>query len=174
MKILIWGFSLPLISFLLHFLIWKVRRPYKQTRALVLIFYGTFFLWVLIIVGVVAENTEFIKYIPNNLASYAHIFLLFNFLTFVYIGFYSLLEADSPSLLIVKAIKEAGEIGIEKNKLYHSLGDDVLVKPRMHDLLRDNMANLRGSKYIITSKGRAMVRILQCHRNLAGIERKGG
>jgi hypothetical protein len=174
MKILAWGLSLPFFAFLLHLVIWKVRLPYKQTRALTLIFYGTFLVWVLFAVRALTQNTEFSQYIPSSLAEYVHIFFLFNFLTFVYIGFYTLLEVDSPSLLIVRTIRDGGELGVEKAVLHQSLGDEVLVIPRVQDLLRDNMAILKEGKHIITPKGSAMIRFLQYHRKLIGIDQKGG
>ena len=174
MKILIWGIFLPFFAFLLHLVVWRIRLPYKQTRTLVLIFYGIFLVWVLSSRVALALNVGLSQYFPDALAGYAHIFLLFNFLTFVYIGFYCLLEVDSPSLLIVRTIRDAGNLGVEKTELYRLLGDDILVKPRMQDLIRDNMAILHNGKYIITPKGSAMVRFLLFHRKLIGVDQKGG
>jgi hypothetical protein len=94
--------------------------------------------------------------------------------TLVYIGGYTLLEADSPSLLIIDRIHKAGSEGLEKNSLYTSLDDNILVTPRVNDLLRDKMSVLVNGRYKITRKGAFMVQVLLFHRKLMKVNHKGG
>ena len=111
-------------------------------------------------------DSELGEYLPSRLSEYMHIFIYFCVTTFVYIGGYTLLEADSPSLLIIDRIHSAGPEGLDKETLYASLGDEILVVPRVNDLLRDKMAVLIDKKYKITTRGIFMVRALLFHRKL--------
>ena len=174
MVILFWGTILLLISFAIHLIVWRIRLPRKQTRALVIIFYGVFSLWCLLMQNQLFFGSESKLYLLNQYSEYAHIFLYFCFVTFVYIGVYTLIEADSPSLLIIYHIHAAGEEGLQKDALYESLNDNILVVPRVNDLLRDEMATLENGTYKITPKGIFMVRILLFHRWIMKVDHKGG
>jgi hypothetical protein len=162
------------VAFVLHLILWRISLPERQTKALVNIFYGTFLIWCLVSWGFLRWDSEWAQYFPFYLSEYAHIFLYYCTTVFVYIGGYSLLEADSPSLLIIDRIHTAGPEGMDKDSLYASLGDDVLVVPRVNDLLRDEMAVLENGRYKITPKGTFMICILLLHRRIMKAEHKGG
>ena len=117
---------------------------------------------------------SFEPYLPSRPSEYFHIFFYFCSTTFVYIGGYTLLEADSPSLLIVDRIHAAGTEGLGKDSLYASLNDEILVIPRINDLLRDQMATFENGAYKITPKGAFMVRVLLLHRLVMKADHKGG
>ena len=152
MKIFLWGTALLLISFVLHLLIWKVRLPRKHTRGLVLIFYGTFSVWFCFVIIYTIFGFKWEVDIAFRPEEYVHIFLYYCAVTFVYIGGYTLLEVDSPSLLIIDKIHASGDEGLSKERLYALLNDDVLVVPRINDLTRDEMATLENGTYKIMDK----------------------
>lgn len=162
-----------LSAFLIHLIVWRIRIPTHQTSALLQIFFGTYFLsipvlWILNRTG----YSTFLCF-PQTVFNYAHTLFLFTSCTLAYVITYSAIEADSPSLVIVKLISEAGAAGLDGEALYSRLSDDVLVKPRVHDLLRDTMAVLEGDRVCLTSKGRWFVTIFIFYRALIHAQRGG-
>ncbi|MCP4369916.1 MAG: hypothetical protein GY797_17645 [Deltaproteobacteria bacterium] len=111
---------------------------------------------------------------PVNVPEYLQVSLLFFSLTAAYMITYTALEADSPSLVIVSTIIDAGPEGLEKKCFDELVDDDVLIKPRVHDLGRDKMMCLEQDRYRLTPKGLLMARIFIVHRQLMNIIRKGG
>ena len=51
---------------------------------------------------------------------------------------------------------------------------DVLVIPRIKDLLLDRMVYLEGEKYLLTPKGILFAQLFIYVRKILGIENKGG
>jgi predicted transcriptional regulator len=70
-------------------------------------------------------------------------------------------------------IEKTGLDGMTEDDLYRSLNDDNLVNPRINDLLREGMVYLEGSRYRLTQKGKAIVRIFISYRRLLKVS-KGG
>jgi len=174
MIVLAWGTFLLLAAFIFHLIVWRIRLPQKHTRTLAIIFYGTFLAWCLLVWGWSTIGVAWEPYFPSRLSEYVHILLYYCAVTFVYIGVYTLFEVDSPSLLIIDRISEAETEGLAQDKLYDSLGDNILVVPRINDLVRDEMAVLENGKYKITSKGTIMVQTLLFHRKIMKADHKGG
>ena len=54
------------------------------------------------------------------------------------------------------------------------LNDDLLVKPRVKDLIRDKMAFWEEDRIKITPKGKRLVWALQFHRKIIGVTEIGG
>jgi len=110
---------------------------------------------------------------PRGLNEYIHIMVFFISLTLAYMITYSALEADSPSLVMVMKIESAGSGGLPKEEFDKSMNDDILVKPRVNDLLIDHMACLDGDKYKLTQKGVLFANIFIFYRKLLNVK-KGG
>ncbi len=172
MNILIFGFFLIALAFLIHLAFWRIRLPKRQTRILLLIFFGTYFSSIPLVEFVSGEFRSSLP-VPQNIFDYAHVFLFFTSFTLAYIITYSALEVDSPSLVIVKLISEAGSSGFHRDRLEAQLSDEILVIPRINDLLRDRMAFLNGDKLNLTLKGKWFVRIFIFYRFLLNA-RTGG
>lgn len=172
MQVLFWGLGLLAVAFLLHLIVWKIRLPRRQTKVLLLIFFGT------LAVGTVLlwTNPELSLFgipAPAKWTQFAHIALMFTAFTLAYMITYSGLEADSPSLVMVQTIAEAGEEGLPRETFFQRMNDDVLVAPRVRDLLTDKMAVLEGDRYCLTSKGRLMARLFILYRAILNAG-KGG
>jgi len=165
MSILFYSLLLVFFSLLLHLIIWKIRLPKKQTNTLLMIFssvliLGTFFLF---------KFPELIKWSilsSNNLFEIVQFIFLFLSATLVYIVSYPAIEVDSPTLLIIKAVFDAGPGGLDKSKLELMINDDLLIKPRIRDMLFDNMVYLDGRKYKLLLKGLILARIFSFYRNI--------
>lgn len=79
---------------------------------------------------------------------------------------YSAIEADSPSLVMVMAIANAGPDGMDAREFEATLNDDLLIKPRVADLITDKMAYKEGNRYRLTGKGLLFANIFIYYRML--------
>ena len=174
MKVLLWGIFLVCLGFLIHVILWKIRLPRKHTKALLQIFLGTLFLGVIIIFWSARSSGHIHRIAPEHLSEYLHIALLVISFTLAYIITYSALEADSPSLVMIMKIANAGVEGVGKTRFEQLMSDDLLILPRIRDLLRDNLVYQEGEKYKLTAKGRVFARIFIVYRQILKIDRKGG
>lgn len=160
------------LAFLIHLLIWRVRLPYKQSRSLLLSFYLTFVIASLFL-PFIPHGRVWSLLLPHDLLELAHVLVIFTSLTLAYLITYSALEADSPSLVMVNLIAQAMPEGLSTLDLEKQLNDDLLIVPRIKDLLRDNLATLQGDKLVLTPQGRAFVQIFIFFRSWLKIG-KGG
>jgi hypothetical protein len=159
-------------AFAVHFVIWKFRVPQYQTKTLLQIFLGTFLIALPTLAAVIPDRHNSLL-LPHNIPQIFHILLLFCSLLMAYIITYSALEVNSPSLVITKLIAEAGPEGLERNSLYTKLNDEILVLPRIRDLIRDNLAVMDGDKIKLTSRGKRFIRIFVLYRSLLNAEPGG-
>ncbi|MFC1558369.1 hypothetical protein ACFL40_03340 [candidate division KSB1 bacterium] len=173
MVVLFWGLGIYLLSFILHLLIWKIKLPKKQTRALIIIFSGTFIFCLVILSSILSLSGCYSEFIPGRFLEFLHISLFFISLTLAYIITYSGVEVDSPALVMVMIIKKYGLDGIDKKELEEIITDDLLIKPRVEDLLFDRMAYMEGEKYKLTPKGVLFASIFRFYRRLINAP-KGG
>lgn len=170
MKILIYSFFYFALAFIIHFVSWKIKLPKRQTKTLLVIFFSTLFIG-FFITNFVSEYYHFLD--KCTITEYLHISLFFVALTLAYMITYSAIEVDSPSLVMIMTIANAGANGLDKNEFERILNDDLLVKPRLKDIVTDKMAYLDGEKYKLTSKGILFARIFIIYRKLVNAP-KGG
>lgn len=104
---------------------------------------------------------------------YLHICLVFISLTLAYMITYSAIEVDSPTLVITILIANTGSAGMEKKQFYEAMTNEVLVKPRIEDLLTDKMADCKADRYFLTAKGVLLARLFIFFRSLLKMP-KGG
>ena len=165
MNVLFYGLLLALLAFLLHLTIWRIRLPKKQTSALLWIFSSVLILGTFLIFnypGLINWNI-----LPSkNLFEIAQFLLLFVSLAVSYIVSYPAIEVDSPTLVIIDAVSEAGPRGLDKGELERMMSDDLLIKPRIKDMLSDNMIYQDGKRYKLMPKGAIMARIFLFYRNI--------
>ncbi|MFA4854638.1 MAG: hypothetical protein WC616_04725 [Candidatus Omnitrophota bacterium] len=163
MSVLISGSLLFVIALLLHLAVWRLRYPRNPIKTLILLF-GAVILFGIIFLVLYASYTLF-----NSL----HIVLLFSSLFICYLFTYSAIEADSPSLVIVSRIAKAGKEGLSSESIKESLGDDLLIEPRIKDLVEARLVYLTGPAYKINRKGRFLLLPFVGFRNFLGLG-KGG
>ncbi|MBF0351769.1 MAG: hypothetical protein HQM11_12120 [SAR324 cluster bacterium] len=167
MKILLWGLFLICFALFSHLLIWKIRLPVRQTRALLAIFFGTFLSGLIInYVLVHTNNTALIPYLLSSLPEYLEVFLFGTALTLSYVITYSALEADSPTIVMIFAIYKSGSEGIEKSKFEQIMNDEILIDSRIADLVRDKMVHIQGGRYQLTPKGKRFAQLFTLIRKL--------
>jgi hypothetical protein len=111
---------------------------------------------------------------PQTICGQLRFALFFISLTLAYLVTYSCIEVESPSLMIALKIASGSRRGVAK-EILHTLAkdDDLLVKPRIEDLLRDKMICLQGDKFKLSRKGLFLTRIFILYRKVLGAG-KGG
>ena len=173
MKVLLWGITIFCAALFIHLMIWKIRLPRRQTKALLKIFFITLFAYLLSFWFISRFSMNFTLFLPQKFSEYFHIFIFFVSLTLAYITTYSAVEVDSPSLLIVMNIAKPGKEGLDKEKLKQIINDDLLIKPRIRDLVTDRLVYLDTDRYKLSRGGFFLGRIFIFYRKLLNLE-KGG
>src|SRR4030067_481322 len=173
MLVLIYSLLLFSMAFVFHIVLWKISLPKRQTKVLLQIFFGTLLIGILALISISFIIPGFDNLISMKPPEHLHICLIFISLTLSYMITYSALEADSPTLVMVMAIEKAGPEGLDKKEFEQSLNDDILIKPRIRDVITDKMSNVDGGKYKLTSKGVLFARIFILYRRLLNAP-KGG
>ena len=142
MIVLIYGLLSFIAAFLIHLIVWKISVLKKnQTVVLLEIFFA---------VSVLSVTA--ISAFGNLCEYFAYLFLYYS-LALCYIVSYSAIEVDSPSLAMVLEIAKEGALGLDKERFYSRMSDDLLVIPRIEDLANDGMISKEGDKYKLTAKG---------------------
>jgi hypothetical protein len=167
LPLLLTGALLSALPILLHWGLWRIHLPHRQTRAIVLLTLvtdGVSLLFLAWCQGTLSGATG----APPPLV-YLHIALFMFALLCAYIITYSALEADSPTLIMVKMLHDARPEGLEKERFLGMLNDEMLVLPRVRDLERDRMAEVVDGRYVLTPKGRLMARGFNLYARVLGI-----
>jgi len=86
--------------------------------------------------------------------------------TLAYLISFTAIEADSPSLLMVEMIREAGDRGVASEDLRNSIATDNLVVPRISDLVRDKMVINEHGRLLLASKGKLLSQLFKYQRRL--------
>ena len=173
MAVLVYGSLLFGLAFVLHVVCWRIRLPKRQIKVLLLIFFGFLCVGSFILQRYALKISIFGLHPPSDVSEYFQFAIYFISLTLAYMITYSAIEADSPSLLIVMKISDAGKSGLSKEVLGRDMDDKVLIEPRIKDLLIDKMAEMREEKYLLTKKGLLMARLFKFYRDLMRAN-KGG
>ena len=173
MSTILLGIGLFSCAFGLHLLAWKIRRPKKQRKALLVVFFSTLLVGLLIVSALRLTHTLPELLNSNDIWGYLHLTLFFSALALSYIVTYSGIEVDSPSLVILLAIGERDKEGIEKETLLARFTDERLLRPRLNYLLVDQKISLNQGRYHISSRGIALLTPILIYRKLTKIG-KGG
>lgn len=147
--------------------------PRRQTKRLLQILLATLIAGLVSLWVISKFSITYSLYVPNNFSEYLHIALFFISLTLAYMITYSAIEVDSPSLLMIMAITEAGLEGLDKKELEQKMSDEILIKPRFEDIIIHRMSYLEGHKYKLTRKGSFIAKIFIFYRKILNLG-KGG
>jgi hypothetical protein len=165
--LLLTGALLSLLPFPLQWIAWRIRLPRRQTRAIVFSALAVDACSLLAL----AWTRGSLAGTPGSppLTAYLHIALFMFAMLCAYVITYSALEADSPTLVMVRMLHEARPNGLETAAFLARLGDEVLVLPRVRDLFRDRMAEEVDGRIVLTAKGRLMAGYFNLYARVLGI-----
>lgn len=154
------------VAFAIHLALWKIRLPRKQTRGILIIFFGILAVTVVSLPWLSGHFPALGLSQPVGLPVYLHLICFVTAMTLAYMITYSAVEVDSPSLIMVHAISRAGAAGLPVTEFDKSMTDALLVEPRIKDTLRDDLVRLDGELYRLTPKGERMARLFILHRTI--------
>jgi hypothetical protein len=158
---------------LLHLIRWRFAPPAATMRALVVTFvFGTLggLALVLLTAGIVPGLATLL---PSDPFGVLQALLLALALAAGYVMTYPAIEVESPTLVMIQAIARRGEEGLARTTLFAQLTDEVLVAPRVRDLLSDGLAVERGGRLYLSDGGRRLIRLFFVWRRVLGA-REGG
>jgi hypothetical protein len=147
-------------AFAVHWLIWRIRIPRRQTLALLLIFLGSLLLglWVL------ALMPELHAPVRSGPAAFLQVSQFHVAMALVYIVVYTALEEQSPTLSLVKFVAEARESGRSWAELVAHLEAIQTLQSRLEAMLRDGLLSEEDGVYRLTGKGRSWARVFRWWR----------
>ncbi len=169
------GLALVLFAgaFLLHLIRWRIALPAATSRALVLT----------LIVGIVGGLALVLlmarilpglaALLPSDPVGLLLSLLLSLALAASYVMTYPAIEVESPTLVMIQAIARRGQEGLSRATLFAQLNDEVLVAPRVRDLVSDGLAVERGGRLHLSESGRRLVQMFVLWRRVLGA-REGG
>lgn len=105
-------------------------------------------------------------YCPFTIAEYVHICVFFTAMSLAYITTYSVIEVDSPSLVMIMTIYKAGKKGIAGSDFNKIMTNDLLVMPRIRDLVEDKLIYEDARKYRLSRRGFLIASIFIFYRKL--------
>ena len=173
MSVLCFGLGIFLFAVILHIIIWRMRVPRRGISALLRIFCGVFFIAVILMLALSAVSPQFRSVTPAGFIEYLRLWLFFTSLALAYTITYSAIEADSPSVMMVAMIAASGREGLSESEFGRMTTDEVLIKPRIDDLLKDGLVYANGNRYILTRSGDLFVYPFIFYRRLLNLP-KGG
>ena len=156
-------------AFLLHWVLWRIRVPRRQSAVLLAILLAA------LPVGLVAVTfvpaLQFLR--PHGFWEVLQVCTFHIALTLAYVVAYSAIEGRSPSMTLLSYVADAGGRGRTRAELAAVLRGDDPVTLRLEALVRDNMIAGEGDSYALTAKGWAWARCFGTFRSLLKMQ-KGG
>ncbi len=167
-SILLYGIMFFIICLCFHILIWRWWCPRRKVVVLLLLFT---ILPLLFIIGyIVMEYLEFLpSIIPFTLAEWSAIYLLQFALSFAYILSYPAIEAVSPSLAISLMVGDSNPQGMLHEDLLHVFDEEIVLKPRIQDLIEAELIIETNGYFTVTSRGITFVKCFILLRRLLGL-----
>lgn len=153
-------------ALLVQVVVWRWRAPVGQYSGLVA-------LHVTVLAAATAVFYVTSHVLPATAFDYLNFAMLYLALVAAFAITYSAIQADSPTMTILLAIEAAGSTGIAQQELLSRLTDEMLVVPRINDLVAGGLAALRQERYVIGPRGMLLARTYISCRTLMRLE-KGG
>ncbi len=169
MKIAILAIGLFGASFLLHWLLWRMKVPQRQSAALLVILLGTLPLGLAAVLFV--PGLSFFR--PLGIGEIAHVTIFHVAVTLAYIVAYSALEGRSPSMALLLSVADSRGKGRSRQELESLLRSERPVELRLEAMLRDEMVTESDGVYCLTAKGWAWARSVGVARIVLKLK-KGG
>jgi hypothetical protein len=168
------GLGLFLVAFLAHLALWRVHLPRHHIAVLLRLYAGVLAGGLLLLPRLPAQATLLGAAAPRSLPELLHCAVLYGALALAWIVTYTALFVDSPSLVMLLRIAAAGPQGLPAAELEGHLTDELLVRPRLADLVRDRMVELRAGRYGLTAPGRRYASLFSGYRRLMRLPVRGG
>ena len=159
-------------AFAIHWTMWRIRIPRRQTFVLLVIFTTT------LLVGLTsaAGLSIFTGYSLCGLHGFWECLQVAIFhiaWMLAYVVAYSALEERSPSMAILTQIANSKKQGRSREELEENFKGFCPIEIRVNAMIRDHMIDQLDGDYALTAKGRQWARVFSTWRTLLGFA-KGG
>ncbi len=173
MAILSVGLSIFFMAIIIHVVVWRTHRDTRGIKLLLRIFLWTLIMTIFFLY-LIQLFTSHLNYIASKtFLDYLQICIFFISLSLAYTSTYSAAEAESPTALMINKVVKAGKDGLTKDEFEKAMTDEILIKPRIKDLLDDKMIFMTKNRYKLTMRGFLFVKIFILYRDFLNLP-KGG
>jgi hypothetical protein len=166
MKTGMFSAGLFLTAFLVHWMVWRVRVPRRQTAALLLIFLGALPVG-LTVAGYLPRLAD---WAPHHFWEIWQVAVCHVALSLAYIVAYSAIEERSPSMTLAQYVAAAGPRGRSRDEMVALLDGVVSLRGRLDAMRRDGMVTEVDGVCRLSAKGRRLARLFTFWRRLLRIE----
>ncbi|MBE2179996.1 MAG: hypothetical protein IAE97_05955 [Chthoniobacterales bacterium] len=149
------------VVFAAHLVWWRVAVPRRQRSALLLLF----FTGSLTISPLAAFTLQKAGFAPLSWVQWLNVALGVLAFTLAYVVTYSALEADSPTLSLIRHVATAGSRGLTLEDLQAFMNERPFVTARLSALLEDGMLSERGGRYLLAEHPYTLFRLVLFHRH---------
>ena len=158
--IILYGFLLFFICFLLHIIIWRLHHPKRQILAP----FGLFLSFPILSHFLLTKNI-----LPLNAGEPLQVYLLYYSISLAYIFTYPAAQAGCPSFIILSIIKSSMPRGLTKGEIYSYCVDKKLFGLRTHDLVNENFIIDKNGWLELTKKGHLALKFFIILRKIFGL-----
>jgi hypothetical protein len=169
MRIAALALSLFSAAFLLHWVLWRIRIPRRQSAVLLAVLLAALPVGLATVTFVPA--LQFLR--PHGLWEVVLVCTSHVAFTLAYVVAYSAIEGRSPSMTLLSYVADSCCNGRTREELEAVLRGEDPVTARLDALVRDNMIARDGKGYALTSKGWAWARCFGSFCRLLKMQ-KGG
>ncbi len=156
-------------AFLLHWILWRIRVPRRQSAVLLAVLLAALPVGLAVVTFMPALQL----FRPHGFWQFVQVSTFHIALTLAYVVAYSAIEGRSPSMTLLSYVADARGKGRSRAELEAVFRDDDPVTLRLEALVRDNMIARDGSGYVLTAKGWGWARCFGTFRSLLKMQ-KGG
>lgn len=169
MAVVLLGLALFAFAFLVHWIVWRIRRPRATGQTLILLLTGAVVGGAVVLWLAAHAEPSLGRFLPDNAGAWAQTVAFGLAIAAAYVLTYPAVEVESPIMVITDLIERAGPGGLERDELYRRLDDDFLVTPRIDDLMSEGLAVDGAMGCQLTDKGRSLGHIFIVWRKILGI-----
>lgn len=155
--------ALFLGAVILHLLIWKIRMPKYHTRTLLILF-----------AFVIAAWLAAFPLHRMDLPGLMHVCLFYTSLSLCYVITYSTIEADSPTLSLIRHLAHSRARGVSLEEVQDFLKARPFVRARLSALLHDGLVREENGRYLHARRGSLFFQLILGFRRLYGSIERGG
>ena len=159
--------------FAVHLIWWRIQRPRGSGRAVLMLFSVGPLLAGLLLFFSSFVAPSMVHWLPGSWSAWLYALVLSLAFGASYVMTYPAVEVKSPTLLIIEEVRDTKCNGLSLAELNHRLDADVLLRPRVNDLVNEGLIELSQERYCITARGRTLARLFGRWRALLGAG-KGG
>lgn len=157
--------------FVLHLVCWRVALPRRQRAVLLLLFLGGGFVFA----PPVAWLVGILGFAPLSWVEWLNVALAVVAFALAYVVTYSALEADSPTLSLVRHIAAAGRGGLAEVELGEFMASRPFVGARLTALVDEGMVYEKEDRILLADHPYTLFRMVLFHREkVLGLTSHGG